>query len=366
MRATTFTLSLAIMVSGCARPGPDVLALTDPLAGTKRVTVLVATNRVPETGTNAGFSQGKSDKLTYLKIEISIPPNHKPPSIEWAKGKPDPEKTFAVVGRQTLAKAEFVVEAKKGRREVAGGASVGIFLHGYNYTYQEALFRLAQMAADSGVGGSPILFDWPSQGSLTGYVADRDAVTFARDDLVGLLTDLSHEDIKSTVLAHSMGSWLAMESVRQLSLMGRREVLADIDQLVLAAPDIDIDVLKKQLLVTDRLPRPIVILTSKDDKALALSRRLSGSLETAGTLDVDDPRTKELSKLDNLAIVDISNLPSVNGSNHDRFVALAMAYPQLRDGGRRNLVAGTGTLVLNGVGSAVSAPFRLGSSLLSN
>lgn len=357
---------LLFAVSGCARPGPQTLALTEPTAaGARQVSILVATNRVPGKDHDGEFTAARAEKLGYLEVTVSIPPNHKPPSIEWAKGRPDPKKHFAVVGRRNLTEAEFMMRARDGRRKSERGSSVGVFLHGYNYTYQEALFRLAQMASDSGVGGSPILFDWPSQGSLTGYVADRDSVTFARDDFVLLLTDLSKANIKTTILAHSMGSWLAMEAVRQLTLMGRHKELGDIEQLVLAAPDIDIDVLQKQLLVTGRLERPIVILTSKDDKALNLSRRLSGSLETAGTLDIDDARTKELARTDNLTIVDISKLPSTTGSNHDRFIALAAAYPQLRDGRQRNPVAGTGALVFNGVGSAVSAPFKLGEALLS-
>jgi hypothetical protein len=96
-----------------------------------------------------------------------------------------------------------------------------------------------------------------------------------------------------------------------------------------------------------------------------LSRRLAGSEFNAGALDVNDPRTRALAVRENLQIIDISSLPSANGSNHDRFAALAAAYPQLRNERIANPVAGTGSLVLNGVGAVVSAPFRLGGALLS-
>ena len=52
-----------------------------------------------------------------------------------------------------------------------------------------------------------------------------------------------------------------------------------------------------------------------------------------------------------------------NGTNHDRFASLAAVYPQLRLG-FSNPVAGTGAIVLNGVGGAISAPFRLGGAIL--
>lgn len=359
------SLLLLILVSGCARPGTESIAVVAPALNAKRVSILVASGRVPDDGVSGGFTAGRSDRLHYLDVTVSIPPNHRPPSIEWPRGKPDPKTSFAVVARKELTKEEFVARARNGLGAAPANTTAGIFVHGFNYTYQEALFRLAQMAVDSNVGGPPILFDWPSQGKITGYVADRDSAAFARDDLANVLTELSKAKVRTSVLAHSMGAWLAVESVRQLSLEGKRDVVRSIDQLVLAAPDIDIDLLKKQLAATERLAKPIVILASKDDIALALSKRVAGSAATAGSLDIDDPRTQQLARDENLDIIDISKLPSLNGSNHDRFAALAAAYPQLRDGGFRNPVAGTGALVLNGVGSAISAPFRLGGSLLS-
>jgi esterase/lipase superfamily enzyme len=360
MRITIFLVLLVL--SSCARPGPETLALVTKPAGQKAVTILVASVRVPANLPSYAFTAGRADRLRYLEVTISIPPGHKAPQIEWPKGKPDPMTAFAVVGRKELTKNEFVAKAHTS----SGSGSAGIFVHGYNYSYQEALFRLAQMSADSGVIGSPILFDWPSQASVTGYVADRDSAAFARDDLVSVLTDLGRADVKTTILAHSMGAWLAVESVRQLSLMGRGDILGRIDQLVLAAPDIDVDLLRKQLIETKPLSHPIVILASKDDLALAVSKRLAGSAATAGSLDIADPRTKELAKENNLEIVDISSLPSIEGTNHDRFAALAAVYPELQNTGKKNPVAGTGALVLNGVGAVVSAPFRIGGSILAN
>jgi len=347
-------LCCLFLLTACARPGPSTLALVEPFSGAKTVSILVATNREAANDDHGSFTAGRSDKLHYLEVTVSIPPGHKPPEIEWPTGAPDAARSFAVIGRKELTRISFVERTRARRNDTP----VGIFVHGYNYSYQEALFRLAQMSADSAADDVPILFDWPSQGSATGYVADRDAAAFARDDLAFVLTDLSGAKVRSIVMAHSMGAWLAVETVRQLSLTGREDVLASIEQLVLAAPDIDVDLLRKQLSVTANLQNPIIVLTAKDDLALALSRRLAGSTGTAGELDINDSRTRELALQENLQIVDISNLPSINGSNHDRFASLAATYPQLRNERQLNPVAGTGMLVLNGVRSAVNAPFR--------
>ncbi len=362
MRQFHIILAIVATLSSCARPGPETLAVVTPVPRSHTVEILVATNRVPDAGKSGAYTAGRGDRLHYSEVTISIPPTHRPSKIEWPTATPDPKVSFAVVGRRELSAHEFSMLARGQAKSLARGHA-GIFVHGYNYSHQEALFRLAQMAADSKVQDRAILFDWPSQAEVTGYVADKDSAAFARDDLAKVLTELSQNGVRPTILAHSMGAWLAVETVRQLTLMGKRDVVRSIDQLVLAAPDIDIDLLRKQLSVTARLARPIIVLASKDDIALALSKRLAGSAATAGSLDIDDPRTRELALKENLDVVDISTVPSLNGTNHDRFASLAAVYPQLREG-FSNPVAGTGALVLNGVGNAVSAPFRLGGSLL--
>ena len=88
--------------------------------------------------------------------------------------------SFAVVSQNTLTEADFKLAVQppvgsKVKREVA------IFVHGYNYNFQESLFRMAQLVADGGNDVSPILFAWPSEGTVTGYVADKEAVTYSRD-----------------------------------------------------------------------------------------------------------------------------------------------------------------------------------------
>lgn len=357
----TLSITLFTLVS-CARPGPDTLTVVTPVAKATAVSILVATDRVPDPSRAGVYTAGRGDTLRYAEVTVSIPPGHHPSKIEWPKSKPDPRTTFAVVARRELTSREFAILARGSAGSPAYGRA-GIFVHGYNYSHQEALFRLAQMTADSKVEERAILFDWPSQAEVTGYVADKDSAAFARDDLAMVLSNLSVAGVKSTILAHSMGAWLAVEAVRQLSLTGNTKAVRSIDQVVLAAPDIDIDLLRKQLSATEKLSKPIVVLASKDDLALALSKRLAGSAATAGSLDIDDPRTRELAVKENIEVVDISNIPSLNGTNHDRFASLAAIYPQLRQG-FSNPVAGTGALVLNGVGGAISAPFRLGGAIL--
>lgn len=359
-------LLLFALLAGCARPGPGTLRVVAPAQGAKEITVLVATDRVPDPK-DLGFSAGKSDRLHFRLVTVSVPPNHKVTEIEWPTAdKPDASRSFAVLKTRDLTQNEFVELARRigPRSPVAPG--VGMFIHGYNYTYQEALYRLVQMSVDAGQSQTSILFDWPSQGDLVGYVADRDAVAYARDDLVKVLEMLGDGGVKTTLLAHSMGGLLTMETLRQLKITGKDRDLQMIEQVVLAAPDVDIDLFQRDVRTVGRLKKPIMVLAAKDDKALALSRRLSGTT-AAGALDVSDPKVQELAKSDNLQIIDISSLKSITGTNHDRFVSFAAAYPQLQkaNSSQSGPLAGAGALVVSGVGDVISAPFRITSAVLS-
>lgn len=359
-------LSIVFSVTACARPGPETLrtVATVPVKGAREITVLVASDRVPNPG-DPGFSSGKSERLHYRQVTVSVPPNHSPTNIEWPRGRPDPRTSFAVVRTRELTVHEFVQLAQRVEPSTPVAPGVGMFIHGYNYTYQEALFRLVQMSADAGQSQTSILFDWPSQGELTGYVADRDAVAYARDDLVRVLRILARGGVSITLLAHSMGGLLTMEALRQLRIAGDHSDLQRIEQVVLAAPDIDIDLFRREVATVGRLKKPIMILAAEDDKALALSRRVNGAT-AAGALDVSDPAVQELAKSDNLQIIDISSLKSISSTNHDRFVSFAAAYPQLEkaNSNQSGALAGAGAMVLNGVGNVISAPFRITSAAL--
>lgn len=108
--------------------------------------------------------------------------------------------------------------------------------------------RTAQLSADEILRGQPLLFAWPSEARVQGYLHDRDSVIVSRDALVQWLVDLAGDERVGDVevLAHSMGALLMVEAMRQLRLTGRGDVL---DQLsvTLASPDIDLDVFAAQM-----------------------------------------------------------------------------------------------------------------------
>jgi esterase/lipase superfamily enzyme len=209
----------------------------------------------------------------------------------------------------------------KGKREIF------LFIHGYNTRFPEALYRFAQMAHDGQMEAVPVLFTWASRGKVQDYVYDLNSAAVARDTLEKTLIGLSNTKAeKITILAHSMGNWLLMETGRQVPKERRYAMSRKIDTVVLAAPDIDIDVFKAQLKRMGKPPKPYFVLVSRDDRALRLSRAIAGGKERVGAYSND----QELAEL-GAVVVDLTELESLDGAHHSKFAQLAELSPEIRE-----------------------------------
>jgi esterase/lipase superfamily enzyme len=332
--------------------------------------VYTATTRARQAPDANVFTSGRARQLNFARFTLSIPPTHTASNIEWPKAEPNPATDFVVTDQTALAQPEFLADVAADRMHKPGAPqrTIGIFVHGYNYNFQESLFRLAQMAADADIDSTPILFAWPSQGSITGYVADREAVTYSRDYLADLLVSLGNLKNGDDILlfGHSMGSFLIMEALRQLKLQGRTDLLAKL-RVVLAAPDIDADVFRTQLAVIGKMPTPITMLVSKDDRALSASSLLDADHPRVGRLDINDPAIRDAAIDSGVRIIDISTLKATDAFRHDRYASLAKLGPQLvslGDGPKQNPAKAVGSFVLDAAGATISSPFRLASRVI--
>lgn len=354
--------ALACGLAGCARPGPDVLTPTLTSApGARTATVFVATTRAREVADTNVYSSIFARAVNYGEFTISVPPGHRPGNIEWPLGPPDPAVSFATVQQSVLTRQAF--EQRIGARDNAPKElKVGVFVHGFNTNFQEALYRVAQLKADAEVDGMPILFAWPSEAKVTGYIADKDAVTYSRDQLVELLRMLAHDRKVAgiTVFAHSMGGWLTVEALRQLRVAGDNAVIGRLN-VILAAPDIDVDVFRKQMEVIGKMSPPMTVLVASDDLALSFSSRLADRRTRLGALNFTDPRVQEIAT--KVEIIDISNLKAPDLLRHDRYANFAALYPRLT--ADEHDVRRTGAFVLDSVGATLAAPFTMTGRMIS-
>ncbi|KLK90643.1 hypothetical protein AA309_24500 [Microvirga vignae] len=318
-------IALVIVALGActSRSGPEVLQPSGGVRGSKTVTVFVATLRTPEAGAGVAFSAGQSQTLSYARYAISIPSTHRPAAIEWPSDSPNPATDFVTVEAARLSEAEFRagVDGAKGHCRPSR-----LYVHGFNNSFQETVYRLAQVAADAHDDRVAVLFAWPSKANPLGYDADRAAAAASTDGLARTIEMLVERPCAHlTLLAHSMGGWLTMETLAKMSRERRRAVLDRLSNVVLAAPDIDANDMVRQLEIIGRFSRPLTVLVSSDDSALNLARLISGR-PRVGSDDVRDPRVRAAAKRFGARVVDISELEASDGFKHGRFAAMAAFY----------------------------------------
>ena len=368
-KAVPVLVALSLAASGCASRAQEVLR---PLAvapiGTTRVTMLVATTRKPSEDPGKLFSGDRGTAISLNSVDVSIPPdrNRKIGEVQWpSRMPPNPQKEFAVT---QVDKVESEGKALDWyRRNRNKRHQVIIFVHGFNNTYADAVFRFAQIVHDSGTDAAPILFTWPSRGRVFDYLYDKESANYSRRALEDLILQaVKSPDVSDvTILAHSMGGWLAAEALRGVA-MREKSIPAKVRNVVLASPDIDIDVFRRQF--TEMGPkRPhFVILTSNHDKALEVSGWLSGGIKRLGGSDLRPyaPLFNELG----VSVIDTSAIATNDPLGHNAFadspeivrlLGRRLAGQSL-DGGKASAADQIGVTAANLAGSAarlaVAAP----------
>ncbi|MGL4281357.1 MAG: alpha/beta hydrolase [Albidovulum sp.] len=248
--------------------------------------VYVGTTRAIDPSVSSQLGIGRSQEMHYGKVDISVPPDRVPGTIPLPgrNGELDPATHFLTVDRTIYR------DAAQFRQELARDVSrrkgdTVIFVHGFNNNAVESTYRMAQFGHDLKIPGALVHYAWPSRGQALGYVYDRDSAIFASRGLEQLLKNVESAGGKRVVLvAHSMGSLITMEALSRLSLQGNRRVLDRIAGVILMSPDIDVDVFRSQAATIGKLPDPFIIFTSKKDKALAISARITGQTNRLGNL----------------------------------------------------------------------------------
>lgn len=281
--AATLALGLAGCGGGAGITGSTSLFGSAQASQAKMVQIFVASTR-------KDASSGEASRGAHFAIDaISIPPGHQPGAIEQPSwGSPSRASHFVVTNERKLSTDGFQRElAAQVSGRVGVSRDVLVYIHGFNTGFDEARFRLAQIVADGNFTGVPVLFTWPSRNQLLAYGSDKESATASRDPLEKLLQDLAATPGvgRVHVLAHSMGTWLAMEALRQNAIGGHADLGGHMGEVMLAAPDIDLDVFRAQMARLGGAAR-VSVFAAADDRALSVSATLAGSRQRLGALDL--------------------------------------------------------------------------------
>jgi esterase/lipase superfamily enzyme len=209
---------------------------------------------------------------------------------------------------------------------------VYVFVHGYNNSFYDGVMTVAQLWHFMGRQGVPISYSWPAGhgGLLRGYTYDRESSEFTVFHLKEALRFIAAQpDVKRIhLIAHSRGTDVAASALRELHLeisgSGRstREVLK-LNTLVLAAPDLDLDVVIQRLVTAriGRVPDRFALYVCAADEALGLSNWLFAGMTRLGKIRSNIFTPQELEALRNSKTVQIidARVSNPGSSGHSYF-----------------------------------------------
>ncbi len=308
-----FIIFTAVLLTACTDRSVSV-TLPEALEVGTPETVFAATTRAQEA--DGSFGYRRAETLSFLEMTVSIPLTHTPGNLDFSYANPNPQKQFVLAGVTELNSPQQLggqLRARNGGR----ADEVTIFVHGYNATQTETAFRAAQLSRDIGIPGSIMIYSWPSRAKGVGYAYDLDSMLFARDGLEQTIRQLKAQGVKRIILiAHSMGTALSMEMMRQAETREPGWSSRNLEGVVLISPDLDVDLFRSQMDRITNPPDPFIIMVSQKDKVLGLSSRLRGT--------DDSDRLGSISSIEKIAdypveVVDTTAFNSDAGSSH--FVA---------------------------------------------
>ena len=240
-------VGIASVLGACANPRGVMVPVTGTAPGTGKVDMLVATTR-RRIDPQELFSGDRGPAEAFGNITVSLPPDaaRQIGEVQWPRQVPgNPATDFVTVKADIIDRSEALAWFHRALRTVPR-RQVLVFVHGFNSRFEDAVFRFAQIVHDSHAAVVPVLFTWPSRGSVLAYGYDRESTAYSRNAFEGMLTAISRDPAvgEISILAHSMGSSLALETLRQMAIRDGR-VAPKIRNVLLAAPDVDVDLAVK-------------------------------------------------------------------------------------------------------------------------
>ena len=298
------------------------------------VGIFFGTDREPApTATRIAFNGERHEKLTLGHAFVTVPKVRTTGKIQlptfWdihVRGVPesgDPAQHFTIPpGGVSIydSPESFIAEVKQ---HIANAGAFKdhafVFIHGFYVSFDQALFRTAQIAYDLSPDGQPFgtafLYSWPSAGNVSSYLKDEDSARLAASYLAKFLklvidqTGAKHIHL----IAHSMGN---VPLINALQKVATPENKGRINQIVLAAPDFDKKEFEDVVAAIAPIAEGITLYASSTDYAMKAARKARSDVPRAG--DATMPPGPPIAK--SFETIDVSALDSTIFSwGHDHY-----------------------------------------------
>jgi esterase/lipase superfamily enzyme len=298
--------------AGMAATGPRL----DASEVVTRPTILVATTRKAVSGGHSKpwFGAERARTMTVARATL----------------KPPEEGRFSLsavgLADWSITSIEPAPQIGDLLNQATSGRDVLIYVHGFNQTFEQAALDAARLSDSIKFAGETMAFSWPSRARLLDYNFDRESAMWSRDAFDQVLEDLLASPTigRVNIVAHSVGTMLTTEALRQLYAKLGDYAADRVGAIVFASPDIDMDVFTAAMPRIGPLAAKITIITATDDRALAVSRFVNGSTTRVGAAE-----KTQLEKL-GLKVIDASAL-GWGVLNHDLFLSNANIKQAIRD-----------------------------------
>jgi esterase/lipase superfamily enzyme len=305
-------LALCLSLAGCFSLGSGGSAGSEAFASINNDPVLlVATTRRPAENLSQSpfFGPERGRGLSFARARMT------PPSRSIAG-----RVASVVTGGWRVDRVEDLTQtdAAAAFSRAAIGQDVLLYVHGYRESFETAATSAAELAEGIGFRGAPAIFTWPSGAATFDYGYDRESAMWSRDAFEDLLVALAQTSSagRMHIVAHSMGSQVTLETLRLVRAAGGDAAMSRIGAVVLASPDVDIDLFEQAVRRLGTDAGKITVITSSKDRALRVSQRIAGGVARAGSADRD-----QLVKLG----VRVADASDFGGGliNHDLFLSNA-------------------------------------------
>lgn len=231
-----------------------------------------------------GTSPHPEGKLTVGKAVVTVPLDNRKAGqinrpeynvLRLSYEAEDINRHFTIFRVDVLTTEQFMAAAEAAKRTTGNLADHAfVFVHGYNVSFDDALFRGAQLTHDMDFNGLPFVFSWPSRSNLAGYILDRQRAVGAQPalrefiELVRRIMGTGARNIH--FIGHSMGSQPLMDALAGYERpAGQSGPL--LGQVIFAAADVIRENFRSSTARIARAASGITLYASSKDWALTAS-----------------------------------------------------------------------------------------------
>lgn len=308
------TLPPGGLLAGCTVLSSASVPL-DAAAITVRPTLLVATTRKPVNDGRAApwFGTERASGLNLARARL-VPPDQGRFSLT-SIGLGD----WSLAGIEPVKHLTDLIPPEAEQRELL------IYVHGFNQTFETAALDAARLSDDIRFRGETMVFSWPSKAKLFDYAYDRESAMWSRDALERVLSlAMASPGVgRIHIVAHSVGTMLSMEALRQIYARHGLAVTTKFGAVIFAAPDIDMDVFSSSLERMRPLVPNITVITATTDRALAVAGWIAGGMTRVGAAE-----KAQLERL-GVRVIDAS-AEGMGLINHDLFLSNSDIHQVIR------------------------------------